>query len=159
MVETDDNHEGSAVMRNRAIARVETSWVAFLDDDDELLPHHFETLMDYAKRWPDVDVFYPGCRVFDGKGREVPRMMEWGRYLQKFDADLLRERSYIPVTSMVRTSLAKQAKFEAPEGSVYDDWGFYLQLLNLGAKFMHVPVITWHWHHHGSNSQGLATKW
>ena len=157
IINVDEEQKGSGIMRDEAVQRVETTWTAFLDDDDELLPVHLAVLLNHARN-DDVDVLYPGCRVFNEHNREIPRMMEWGRYLLPFDADLLRKQSYIPVTSMVRTELAKKASFTAPSGSVYDDWGFYLQLLEQGARFKHVPTITWFWHHHGKNTQGLASK-
>jgi len=153
----DDERLGASELRNRMLAMVETKWVAFLDDDDELLPTHLATLTNYSRN-DDYDVYYPGCRVYDVRGIEIPRRMEWGRFLQPFDAHLLRLTSYIPVTSLVRAELAKKAKFEPPPGSIYDDWGFYLQLLDMGAKFKHVPQITWKWHHHGMNSSGLASR-
>jgi glycosyltransferase involved in cell wall biosynthesis len=153
----DDERLGASELRNRMLAMVETKWVAFLDDDDELLPTHIATLTNYARN-DDFDVYYPGCRVYDHRGIEIPRRMEWGRFLQPFDAQLLRLTSYIPVTSLVRSELATKAKFEPPPGSIYDDWGFYLQLLDMGAKFKHVPQITWKWHHHGTNSSGLASR-
>lgn len=154
LVMLDEEREGSATMRNLALEKISEPWIMFLDDDDEFLPNHFKVLLAARDKHPDVDVFYSGCRVYGKDGREIPRRMEWGRYLQPFDADLLRQKSYIPVTSMVRTDLAKQARFEAPEGTYYDDWGFYLGMLNLGAKFLHVPKVTWTWHHHGKHSQG-----
>lgn len=153
----DDDGIGGSEMRNRMLPLVETKWVAFLDDDDELLPTHLATLTNYARN-DDYDVYYPGCRVYNERGIEIPRRMEWGRFLQPFDAHLLRLTSYIPVTSLVRTELAQKAKFEPPAGSVYDDWGFYLQLLDLGAKFLHIPQVTWKWHHHGANTSGLASR-
>jgi hypothetical protein len=157
-VMTDYGREGAAAMRNAAIKEVKTKWIAFLDDDDEWLPQHLATLLNYARN-DEYDVLYPGCRVYNKHGIEIPRKMEWGRYLQPFDANLLRLVSYIPVTSLVRTELAQRAEFKPPEGSVYDDWGFYLSMLDLGARFVHVPAITWRWWHHGDNSQGLPTKW
>ena len=155
IIMTDDHREGSAAMRNKALPQVETEFVAFLDDDDEWMPNHLEVLT----KWSHYDVVYPGCRILDAQGREIPRRMEWGRFLQPFDAELLRETSYIPVTSLVRTHLAQMAQFGAPDGSVYDDWGFYLRLLDLGASFVHVPEITWFWWHHSHNTQGLPSKW
>lgn len=153
----DDAREGASVLRNRMLALVETKWIAFLDDDDTWLPHHLATLLNYA-RSGEYDVLYPGCRVYDHRGLEIPRRMEWGRFLQQFDPDLLRLTSYIPVTSLVRTELAQRSEFRPPEGSVYDDWGFYLKLLDMGAKFKHVPHITWNWYHHSSNSSGLPSR-
>lgn len=158
IIATDRRHEGSAATRNRVLQHVTTTWVAFLDDDDEFLPMHLELLVGYGLR-EGATVVYPGCRVVDAQGTSLPLQEEWGRFGKPFDGDLLRQRSYIPVTSLVNTSLAKQALFGAPDGSDYDDWGFYLRLLDLGARFTHVPEVTWVWHHHGRNTSGRGDRW
>ena len=44
IVEYDENREGPAAVRNRAVEKVETEWLAFLDDDDYLLPEHLALL-------------------------------------------------------------------------------------------------------------------
>lgn len=161
IIATDRMHVGSAATRNRALYHVSTPWVAFLDDDDEWLPEHLETLLRHALRRGST-VTYSGCRVVDYQGTTIPLQDEWGRFGRPFDPDLLRQKSYLPVTSLVNTSLAKQALFgppsHAPE-SLYDDWGFYIRLLDLGGTFHHVPEITWIWHHHGQNTQGQGDRW
>jgi glycosyltransferase involved in cell wall biosynthesis len=154
LVVVDTFREGSAATRNRGLQSVSTEWVAFLDSDDEFLPYHLEQY-DVSIALDDrVDVVYTGCVVRNQVGDNVPLREEWGRYGQPFDADVLRQMSYIPVTSIVRTGLAQMAGFSRPEGSLYDDWGFYLNLLNLDARFRHVSAITWVWHHHGMNTSG-----
>lgn len=158
---TDVHREGSAITRNIALAAAQTTWVAFLDDDDVLDPHHLETLLNGA-RDSGADVVYSGCRVIDGRGNRVPIREEWGRFNLPFDAQLLRETSWLPVTSLVRTGLAKQALFGPPAThptSPYDDWGFYVRLLDNGAWFHHVPEVTWTWYHHGRNTSGDPRKW
>lgn len=161
IISTDAGSLGSAHTRNRALDKVTTEWVAFLDDDDEFLPNHLETLLTYVeKNNYDVDVVYPGCRVINpALGGIIPLRDEWGRFNKPFDANLLRNMSYIPVTSLVRTHLAQLAQFGPPDhdlSSFYDDWGFYLRLLEHGARFIHVPEVTWIWNHHGKNTSGLA---
>jgi len=47
IVEMDQKREGAATVRNRALDRVSTEFVAFLDDDDELLPNHLKLLARY----------------------------------------------------------------------------------------------------------------
>jgi glycosyltransferase involved in cell wall biosynthesis len=42
VIEIDHDRTGSAATRNRALAKVDTEWVAFLDDDEEFLPQHLE---------------------------------------------------------------------------------------------------------------------
>lgn len=145
-VETDPNATGSAPTRNRALERVTTTWVTFADDDDILLPHHIKTLAD-AQVESGADVVYSWYEVIDGGTDPRP-----DRFNKPFDADELRRGSYIAVNSLVRTSLAKMAKFEWKDG--LDDWHFYLRLLDLGAMFHHVPSRTFLWSHHGKNTSG-----
>lgn len=158
-VVTDTDRQGAAVTRTRGLARVTTAWTAFLDDDDEFLPGHLATLVEAAET-TGADVVYSGCRVLDARGREIPRREEWGRFGKDFDPELLRSRSYLPVTSLVRTELAQSTPgFVRPDGTAYDDWGFYLGMLDAGAVFHHVPRVTWLWHHHGANTSGLPDRW
>lgn len=160
-IEVDKHHTGSAATRNRALSLVTTDFVAFLDDDDELLPHHLDVLMS-VQIGTNIDVIYPGCHVINpALGGEIPLREEWGRFGSEFDADLLREKSYIPVTSLVRTELAQQALFGPPTGQVsdYDDWGFYLRMFDLGATFYHIPEKTWIWNHNGKNTSGRPDRW
>lgn len=161
IISTDVAHAGSAATRNRALYHAVTTWVAFLDDDDEMLPMHLEVLVENAVR-SGSNVVYTGCKVVDSKGMIIPSREEWGRFGQVFDGELLQQKAYLPVTSLVHTSLAKQALFGPPESdpnSDYDDWGFYLRLLRLGAVFLHVPEVTWVWNHHGSNTSGRGDRW
>src|SRR3954466_11171395 len=45
----DLEKRGGSYTRNRGLAKVDTTWTGFLDDDDELYPHHCETLLDLAQ--------------------------------------------------------------------------------------------------------------
>lgn len=158
-IATDNDRAGSATTRNRALFAATTPYVAFLDDDDQLGPNHLMELIGAAET-TRADVVYTGCTVVDPTGRVVPDREEWGRFGNPFDPDLLRDHSYIPVTSLVRTSLAQQVGgFRRPDGSPYDDWGFYLALLDAGATFHHHPVRTWTWHHHSNNTSGNPNRW
>ncbi len=162
-VAMDRTHEGAAVTRNRALMKVQTPWVAFLDDDDYLLPHHLQTLLEESEAQPGVDVFYPMCQTIDANFNPID-LSSTLRAGQPFSEEALRKCNYIPVTSMVRTDLAKAALFGPPDHAgpndeQYEDYGFYLRLLDGGAKFSHVPEVTWVWHHHGMNTSGLGDRW
>lgn len=161
IIAVDTRREGAAATRNRALYQAATTWVAFLDDDDELLPNHLETLVTTALR-SGVSIVYSGCRVVDAQNAPIPMKEEWGRFGQSFDPDLLQRKAYLPVTCLAYAQLAKQALFGPPEhepASDYDDWGFYLRMLGLGASFLHVPEVTWVWHHHGENTSGRSDRW
>lgn len=162
IVETDHDHLGAASTKNRGIALVDTEWTALLDDDDEFLPTHLEKL--YAAAIANnADVAYSVPLVV-----ENPSFVQSERqYFKPFDPDVLRQRSYIQTTSLVRTSLLKEAGgFQCPPGSVYDDWGCWLSILDLGGKFVHVPEQTFRWRHWGygmpgvpGNTSGLPSRW
>lgn len=160
-IAVDTKREGAGPTRDRALAVVRTHWVAFLDSDDEWDSIHIEELITCAEE-TGADIVYSECRVIHTQLGEIPRSYpvweEWGRPGKPFDADLLRKKSYLPVTSLVRTSLAQQSTFVPPLGSHYDDWGFYLGLLNIGATFVHLPKITWTWHHGPHNTSGQPGK-
>lgn len=162
-VAVDRDHDGAAITRNRALSNVRSEWVAFLDDDDYFLPHHLETLLGAAKDYWEVDVFYPMCKAIGPhfEGIDLNSTLRAG---QPFDAEALRKCNYIPVTSLVRTELAQKAMFGPPDHAgpgdeQFEDYGFYLRLLNDGAVFRHVPEVTWVWHHHGANTAGQGDRW
>ena len=151
-IAVDLNREGSAVTRTRALAAVATDWAAFLDDDDQWLPQHVELLAACAEA-TGADVVYPWPEMV-GAGDPRP-----DRFGVPFDADELRRGSYIPVTSLVRTELAQRVGFHYRPGSPYDDHAFYLGMLELGAKFVHLPQRTWIWHVEGQNTSGRPDRW
>lgn len=182
IVEYDHEHTGAAATKNRAAAKATTPWIAFLDDDDQFLPHHLETLYwshgaswlravapDWHTRWAP-DVVYSIPDVPQSPTRRDPN----GRYGVPFDADELRRRSYIQTTSLIRREVFEQAGgFQLPDRTMpdgspclYDDWGLWLAMLNLGARFLHVPQVTFVWNHWGrgekgrpGNTSGDPTRW
>jgi len=159
---TDTQRRGAGRTRNLALAMARTRWVAFLDDDDLFHPDHLEVLMGHAMQ-TGAKVVYSSCRVVHAQLGEIPPdhpgWDEWGRPGKEFDPELLRQRSYIPVTSLVDRGLAQRSTFVPPPGSHYDDWGFYLGLLDLGATFSHINKVTWTWTHGDHNTSGQPDRW
>jgi glycosyltransferase involved in cell wall biosynthesis len=155
-IAVDLDREGSAATRNRALASASTPFVAFLDDDDAFEINHLAEVVPAAER-TGADVVYSGCTVVGPGGGIVPDREEWGRFGLPFDADLLRQRSYLPVTSLVRTELAQRVGgFRFAPGNPYDDHLFYLAMLDAGARFHHHPTRTWVWNQPGRGSPGLT---
>jgi hypothetical protein len=149
IIPVDLHKEGSAVTRTRGLTKSETTWTAFLDDDDVWYTQHLETLLNEAEE-SGADVVYSYCVVLNEQGEEI-----WNPFGQPFDSGLLFQRPYITVVSLVRTGLAKQAGFTEPE----DEWGFYKRLHTNGAIFSYVPEITWVWHHNSRNTNGKPHNW
>lgn len=139
-IQLDRDREGAAATRNRALERVATEWVAFLDDDDELYPAHLRACLRNA-HFSKADVVYPG---YDTIGEDPVNC-----FGIPFSPALLRRRNYIPVTVLARTTLVKQVGgfVEHPDenGDPCEDWGLWLRLLDAGAKFSHLAAKTWLW--------------
>lgn len=149
-VALDVDRRGAADTRNRALALVETEWVAFLDSDDELYPDHLKLLARFA-RLGQLDVAYPG---WDG---EDPT----GMFGQPFDPILLQRANYIPVTTLCRTEAVRDAggfqDHPDPSGDPCEDWGLWLAMCEHGARFGHLPVRTWRWNPGGT--KGRPDNW
>lgn len=156
IVKLDHDHEGAAVTRQRGLDEVKTEFVAFLDDDDELLPIHLATLAAYQAE-TTADVVYPWFYV-EGGTDPFP-----DRALQPFSAALLRERQYVPITVLARTEVLRAAGgFRAvPDelGAQNEDWDLWKRVLDAGGTFAHLPVRTWRWYHHPGNTSGNPERW
>jgi len=152
VIETDAGRLGAAEARNRAMKSVKTDWVAFLDDDDVMYPQHLKLCARYATL-TGVDVVYPGYDCDDDPVN---------CFGLPFDAGLLRQRNYIPVTVLARTELVRAAggfqERTDENGDPCEDWGLWLAMLDRGAKFGHLPQKTWRWHL-GDTTKGRPDRW
>jgi glycosyltransferase involved in cell wall biosynthesis len=156
IVHVDRKAVGAAEAKNTALQAVTTDWVAFLDDDDELLPHHLEHLLAVAES-TGADLVYPwfqGCNsegIFAAPDENGTLVSPAGlAFNQAIHPDYLRTAgNFIPTTVLVRTDLVRQVGGFVPKGDLHanpcDDWGLWIRLLDAGARFVHLPEITWQW--------------
>lgn len=160
MVEFDHDRRGPAEMRNSMLSVVDTEYVAFLDDDDELMPEHLDRLRTTAIE-TDADLVYPWFDVKTPTGNGWDPLGEFGK---PFNADTLRNvKNYIPVTVLARTKVIREAggfrNRAEPPNTTCEDWGCWLNMLDAGAKFHHLAEQTWIWHWHGRNTSGRNDNW
>lgn len=164
IVEADVGRLGAAATRTIGLNKVKTEWVAFLDDDDEMLPEHLSTLVrlqeatgaDLAHSW------------FEVVGGTDPFPQHRGR---AFD---LANPHQIPITVLVRTealrevggfldpdwpAVAGDPGTDADGNRAGEDFRTWIRLAQAGAQFATTPEITWIWHHHQFNTSGLPGRW
>ena len=163
-ITVDDQREGATTTRNRGLNAVTTEWVAFLDDDDLLDPDHLASLAACAAE-NRADLVYPWFRIAGPNGEDWTDKDPLGRFWKPFDPHYLRTvNNYIPVTVLAKTEVIRAAGgFKAlsddPVTSPCEDWGCWLAMLDIGARFVHLPRRTWTWRWWGGNTSGRGERW
>lgn len=116
-VAVDTERRGAAATRQQALDAVQTRWVAFLDDDDELLPNHLAELF-RAARQTDAQYLWSRFRTAvprraGGEGLNVPTTSHFrdgpaplgrGTFEQWND----NQPAQTTITTLVRTELARE---------------------------------------------------
>jgi len=131
LVAVDHAHAGPAAIRNQLLDAVRSDWVAFVDDDDLLDPHHLETLLAHTDT---ADVVYPNLRC---DGPPLPAKHWPG----PFDRARLRRTGCFPITVLARTSTLRGAG-GFPDAR-YEDWALWNRIADQGGRFSYVDEITW----------------
>lgn len=153
-VRVDRKREGAPIMRQRLLEGVRTTWLAWLDSDDEFYPHHLATLL-MAAVSEKADLVYSWYDVIGGSDPLPGEAEDWKPGLPT------------TITTLVRTELALEA------GGYYDpnqdlqtaivtgeDDRFVERAHAAGGKIHHViGNRTWAWHHDSGNTSGLPRRW
>lgn len=152
IVNIDWSKQGAGANRNRGLTQAQTTWVAFLDDDDEFLPHHLAHCLDLAEA-TGADVVVPWFRVAGGsdpfpgnRGCGVPASGPMPAF---------------PVTVLARREVARRARFTegltATSGGG-EEYHYFTMLRDREATFHMDEKETWIYHH-GGNTSGLPSQW
>lgn len=107
---------------NVALDAARGAWLNFLDDDDEFLPHHLETLMT-ATRPQGERVVYSRTRVVDDQGRVLGHCGFAGFHAQFY----YQSRSTTTGTLFQRSLVSDGARFD-PAFDLLEDHDFFVNL-------------------------------
>ncbi|MFC1591410.1 glycosyltransferase family 2 protein [Thermodesulfobacteriota bacterium] len=126
-----------AVPRNRAIARGQAPYIAFLDDDDLWVPNKLEQQIKHMEEHPDCVLLgsnayrWPGTQQWDSR---LPLYFE-SMISGKTSYEALAENNWIINSSaVIRRSALEQAGplNESPELAAYEDYELWLRIGVLG---------------------------
>lgn len=67
--------KGVSNARNEAVNFTENEFIAFLDADDEWMPHHLESILKLIEKYPDAGMFTNAYKIRTSKGKTV-----WAHY-------------------------------------------------------------------------------
>lgn len=169
IIQDDVNKLGAPFNRDAGLARVNTPYVAFLDDDDYFYVNHLETLYTAIKE-EDADIVYSW---FDVIGGTDPFPMNFGK---EWDPENPVQTT---VTTLCKTKTVRDAggfsntiglneeelTTFAQGNTVGEDFRMVLSANSQGAKIVHVPQKTWaycHWvtpQGKVGNTSGMPSRW
>lgn len=127
---------------NSAIERVEGTFVALMDHDDELPAHALYMVAEEILAHPDVDVIYTDEDKIDGLGRRHDP-----HFKTDWNEDLFLSQNMVAHLGVYRTSLVRavggfRAGFEGSQ-----DYDFTLRVLRhtSAERIRHIPFVLYHW--------------
>lgn len=163
VVQTDSEKVGAPANRDKGIKRVNTNYVALLDDDDYFYPDHLETLYQAAVD-TGADIVYSW---FDVEGGHDPFPQNFGKpwnpdapvqitvtILAKTDV-IRKAGGYLNTDSLTEEELASFAQ----GNTVGEDFRMVAAANKQGARIVHVAKRTWCYVHHTSNTSGRPDRW
>lgn len=162
-VAIDRTHESGAVTRNRAVRQAighdPDGWIALLDDDDEMLPHHVETLVTAALDH-GVGVAWGWYEVRNG-GDPLPADYR-GRCYDP-DAAHVVPITYVAKAELFASALDEMGGFQTDAYGAWDlqDQPILDHMVRAGGHVA-LPDTTWLWWHHGGqtgNTSGQPDRW
>lgn len=123
IVEQDPNRTGAGPTRNRAIERVDTDWVGFLDDDDYLTEDYYDRFREELTAHPEADVII--FRMNHAIMGLVPRIPEI-------------VLGNVGISYCLKTELAKKHPFikEDPPKGLHEDFQNLVDLSEAGANIV-----------------------
>jgi len=163
------HNQGLSAARNAGVRATASPFVLPLDADDRLAPTAVEELL-RALLAANGDVATPLGRTFGDEQRPLATRPVTRRRLTA--------NNCLVYCSLFRRSLFDRIGGYGPIKPGYEDWDFWLSALEVGARFVHVPVELFGYRKHGatmlsgadqkamrlhatiaSNHPGLYSRW
>lgn len=166
IIECDMQRFGSARNKDNAVARVSTEWTAFLDDDDEWLPHHLAGIHEFALE-NDADYVYSDFTVVGGKNPhswwDAHTEYDYHQFTTGPCSNLLIRTEWLKEVTWsvaLKTEDLERRANERRSGArpgigSGDDQRLPKAIVRKGGKVAYWRNKSVLWHHHGKNTGGL----
>jgi glycosyltransferase involved in cell wall biosynthesis len=146
-------NQGLAATCNRGAREASGETFLFLSADDRLEPTYVGELRAALERSPEASFAYCSARLFGAQSGVAP-----ARPFSAFS--LIRGRNYVNGSALTRRAayLAAGGYPEDLGGEAFDDWDFWLSMLELGHRGTYVPKPLLLWRRHEGGSKDPASR-
>jgi glycosyltransferase involved in cell wall biosynthesis len=146
-------NQGLARTCNRGAREASGEYFLFLSADDRLEPTYVSELFEALRRTPDASFAYCAARLFGAESGIAP-----SRPFSAFS--LIRGRNYINGSALTRRAdyLAAGGYPEDLGEGAFDDWDFWLTMVERGHRGTYVPKPLLRWRRHEGGSKNPASR-
>jgi len=147
-------HEGSAAARNFGLRLARGPWVAFLDQDDRVLPDRFSAQWALGSgSGPDVAGVYSDYERIDEEGKVLDHYASRATGPGRFVQEALGERGLVAVgAALIRKNWIDQVGGFDPELSGYEESDLVVRIALNGGTFSYLPGAVYQWRNHARNT-------
>jgi hypothetical protein len=163
IVKLDQEKVGGASMIDKIVQEAETTYVAILDDDDEMLPEHIELL--YKKiTETNADLVYPHFKYAtrgDGGHLERFRGQVWDNSNphQVPLTWICRKDSFLECGGFSKDFDPNSMNLDVEGNRIGYDFLFIQRMAKANKKIIHIPDITWIYHDDRISTLGMPLRW
>lgn len=138
-------------MAKTAYFNLGCDWIAFLDDDDLLLPNHLEALAGAANK--GTDLVYSKCQLQAEAGLKHPDISGWER--QWCPQDIM-VANWIPVTVLMRAATFIDLGGFDSAAEPREDWDLWQRLARIDGVVESVDATTWIYRFHRNDQMAYG---
>lgn len=135
---------------NAGLDAANGKYIQFLDDDDWIAPNHISQLVIALQNNDEVSAAYSNTQKMNATGDPLDYVFK-----ESFDPILLMRDNYIPIHSILfESSLLQNACRFDETFDIYEDWDFWLQLIQY-SDFEHVDSISAYYREGGDSETAV----
>lgn len=138
---------GISANTNVALAACRTPLVAFIDQDDLVLPQAVKEVQIAAEAHPSAGVFYSDECKIDDSGRVTDPFFK-----PDWSPRRLESHMYVGHLLACRIDLIRGIGGLRPEYDGAQDYDLALRLMDAGVQFVHIPKLLYIWRSHAAST-------